>query len=90
MEQKDFKRVYCRHPHIVIVGAGASKAVMGELCPTMNEAINQVGIDKLLKGITLRTKSNNLEDIYSELYKRGDECKEARIAMEESLYKYLI
>lgn len=69
-------------------GAGASKAVMGELCPTMNEAVNQVGIDKLLKGITLQTKSNNLEDIYSELYKRGDECKEARIAMEESLYKY--
>lgn len=49
----DFEEIYCRRPHVVIVGAGASKAVMGKLCPTMNEAIEQVGLNNLLKGITL-------------------------------------
>lgn len=68
----DFEEIYCRRPHVVIVGAGASKAVMGKLCPTMNEAIEQVGLNNLLKGITLQTKSKNLEDIYSELYRRGE------------------
>lgn len=84
----DLEKIYCRRPHVVIVGAGASKAVMGKLCPTMNEAIGQIGLDKLLKGITLQTKSHNLEDIYSELYRRGNECKNVRLAMEETLYTY--
>lgn len=84
----DFEEIYCRRPHVVIVGAGASKAVMGKLCPTMNEAIEQVGLNNLLKGITLQTKSKNLEDIYSELYRRGEECKNVRLVMEEALYEY--
>ena len=47
---------------------------MGKSCPTMNEAIEQVGLDGILKGFMLETKSRNLEDIYSELFRRGDEC----------------
>lgn len=85
---KDIEEKYCRRPHVVIVGAGASRAVMGEVCPTMNEAIRQVGLDNILQGITLQTKSKNLEVIYSELFRRGDECKEARLAMEKVLYNY--
>lgn len=61
---------------------------MGKSCPTMNEAIEQVGLDGILKGFMLETKSRNLEDIYSELFRRGDECKNARIAMEKKLYEY--
>ena len=76
--KKNLKDLYCQRPHVVIVGAGASRAVMGKSCPTMNEAIEQVGLDGILKGFMLETKSRNLEDIYSELFRRGDECKNAR------------
>lgn len=86
--EKSIEELYCRRPHVVIVGAGASRAVMGKSCPTMNEAIEQVGLDEIIKGITLQTKSKNLEDIYSELFRRYDECKDARIVMEEVLYNY--
>lgn len=82
--KKNLKDLYCQRPHVVIVGAGASRAVMGKSCPTMNEAIEQVGLDGILKGFMLETKSRNLEDIYSELFRRGDECKNARIAMEKN------
>ena len=86
--KKNLKDLYCQRPHVVIVGAGASRAVMGKSCPTMNEAIEQVGLDRILEGFMLETKSKNLEDIYSELFRRGDECKNARIAMEKKLYEY--
>lgn len=82
--EEKLKDLYCQRPHVVIVGAGASRAVMGKSCPTMNEAIEQVGLDRILEGFMLETKSKNLEDIYSELFRRGDECKNARIAMEKN------
>lgn len=88
--EKNFFELYCRRPHVVIVGSGASRAVMGKSCPTMNEAIEQIGLDKILKGVKLQTKSNNLEDIYSELYRRGDECHDVRITMEKILYDYFL
>lgn len=84
----ELRELYCQRPHVVIVGAGASKAVMGKSCPTMIEAVEQIGLENILKGIKLQTKSRNLENIYSELFKRGDECKDARIAMEETIYSY--
>lgn len=86
--KNNFENLYSRRPHVVIVGAGGSRAVMGAKCPTMKEAIKDVGIDKILQGITLRTKSTNLEAIYSELYNRGDECKKVRERMEKTLYDY--
>ena len=88
--EEDFRLLYCRRPHVVIVGAGASRAVMGEKCPTMDIAIKQVGLNNLLDGIALQTKSTNLEDIYSELFRRGDECKNVRKAMEDTLYDYFL
>ena len=59
--KKNLKDLYCQRPHVVIVGAGASRAVMGKSCPTMNEAIEQVGLDRILEGFMLETKSKNLE-----------------------------
>lgn len=59
--EEDFRLLYCRRPHVVIVGAGASRAVMGEKCPTMDIAIKQVGLNNLLDGIALQTKSTNLD-----------------------------
>lgn len=88
MDNTNIKALYCRRPHTVIIGAGASRAVMGEICPTMNDAIKQVGLDESLIGVKLQTESKNLEEIYSELFRRGDECKNVRLNMEKALYNY--
>ena len=74
--KKKLKDLYCQRPHVVIVGAGASRAVMGKSCPTMNEAIEQVGLDRILEGFMLETKSKNLEDIYSCLLYTSDAADE--------------
>ena len=87
MEQQ-FKYNYCRRPHVVLVGAGASRAVMGDLCPTMDEVIGKVGFDNILSGVSLHTKSRNLEAVYSELYNRGEECKDIREKIEHCLFDY--
>lgn len=84
----EFEKYYTQRPHVVIIGAGASRAVMGNKCPTMDDAVKKVGIDKLLTSVTLETKSTNLEAIYSELYKCGDECKKVRECIEKKLYDY--
>ena len=63
--KKNLKDLYCQRPHVVKVGAGASRAVMGKSCPTMNEAIEQVGLDRILEGFMLETKSKNLEGFSS-------------------------
>ena len=85
---KDLQYLYSKRPHVVIVGAGASRAAMGDLCPTMKEAVEKIGIDKILKDVTLKTSSKNLEDVYSELYERGEECKELRKQIENALFDY--
>lgn len=59
--KKNLKDLYCQRPHVVIVGAGASRAVMGKSCPTMNEAIEQVGLDRILEGFMLETKARILK-----------------------------
>ena len=59
--KKNLKDLYCQRPHVVIVGAGASRAVMGKSCPTMNEAIEQVGLDGILKGFMLERKAGILK-----------------------------
>lgn len=85
---QDFKEKYCNRPHVVIVGAGASAAAMGRKCPTMSNAIEVIGLDSILQGVSLNTQSKNLEDIYSELFSRGDECKSVRLKLEDKLYEY--
>lgn len=87
---KKIKDSYCNRPHVVIIGAGASAAALEGKCPTMNNAIEVIDLSKLLQGIQFVTQSKNLEDIYSELYSRGDECKSVRENLEHALYDYFL
>ena len=64
--------------HTVILGAGATIAAIpkgdknGKKSSVMNGLIKKLNLEELLANIELQTKSDNLEDIYSELYERED------------------
>jgi hypothetical protein len=83
-----------KRPHVVILGAGASVDTFpngdkyGKKLPVMNNFLNTIGMEHILDGVTLKTTSNNLEDIYSELYDRGDECKNVRMNIENGIRTY--
>lgn len=80
-------------PHTVILGAGATMAAIpngdrnGRKSSVMNGLIDKLNLQDILNDIDLHTKSDNLEDIYSELYSRTD-CQEACQELEKRLYDY--
>ncbi|MBP5641041.1 MAG: hypothetical protein J6X55_16290 [Victivallales bacterium] len=67
----DLLQLMKKQPHIMLLGAGASVAVMKDLGLTapspMKGFLKNAGLEDCLKGVTLKTKSDNLEDIYQEL-----------------------
>lgn len=79
--------------HTVILGAGATVAAIpngdryGNKSSVMDGLIDKLGLKKILADVNLKTGSNNLEDIYSELYLRHD-CKDVLHKLEEVLYSY--
>lgn len=80
-------------PHVVILGAGASVAAIplgdanGRKTSVMNGFIEKLGMRDLLESILLKTESDNLEDIYSELYERSD-CRQVLKVLEERIYNF--
>ena len=108
MEQIDFEKLKER-PHLFILGAGATKATIpfgdinGLKSPVMEDFLAVTGLSYILKDIALRTASNNIEDIYSELYETNqleliDEIEKGiisyyskmQIPAKPTLYDYLI
>ena len=79
--------------HTVILGAGATIAAIpngdknGKQSSVMSGLIEKLHLEDILSGIELHTSSNNLEDIYSELYARP-ECQVALVELEKRLYDY--
>lgn len=82
-----------RRPHVVLLGAGASIAALpngdkyGRKISAMAGFIQKLEMEDILAGINLNTKSDNLEDIYMEIYER-DDCTKARLDLEEKIYQY--
>jgi len=72
-EKNDIAEIMRLRPHLFILGAGATKATIpngdkyGRQSPVMENFMHEIGIDRLLEGVKLKTKSKNIEDIYSEL-----------------------
>ncbi len=79
--------------HTVILGAGATMAAIpngdrnGKKSSVMNGMIKKLGLSDLIENIKLNTKSDNLEDIYSELYLKP-EYKQIIFEIETRLYRY--
>ena len=53
----------------------------------MKGLIDKLNMSDVLGDITLQTKSDNLEDIYSELYSRSD-CENIVHELENRIYRY--
>lgn len=83
----------CR-PHVVILGAGASCAAIpngdksGKKIPVMKGFLKALKLENLLDGVKLHTKSDNIEDIYSELAERP-ECTAAVQAIETAIVRIM-
>ena len=81
-------------PHVVILGAGATIATVpngdknGIPCSVMHGFIQNIGLESILQNVKLDTQSENIEDIYTELYERGEECKEVRLQLEDAIFSY--
>lgn len=109
-EDYDIAKVIRSRPHLFILGAGATKATIpnGDKCgrqsPVMENFMREIGIDGLLDGVKLKTKSNNIEAIYSELASKPeyadvvkqiengivDHYRQMQIPEMPTLYDYLI
>ena len=80
-------------PHVVLLGAGASVATIpngdkfGHKISAMEGFIDKLGLSKVISNVNLKTTSENLEAIYSELDSRED-CKEVKKQLEEAIYYY--
>jgi hypothetical protein len=91
--EDEINQVEIRKPHVVILGAGASYAALpngdtrGNKLPLMNNFVETLGIENLIKKANIKTKSKNFEDIYSEMQKQpnlSDLCEE----LEHEVYSY--
>lgn len=97
-------------PHLFILGAGATKATIpngdknGRKSPVMNNFLQEIGQENLLREVSLKKQSNNIEDIYSELVEDPEYAEtvskieaaiishyqQMEIPIEPTLYDYLI
>lgn len=84
---------YNKKPHLVILGAGASKDAFplgdanGKKLPVMNEFISTLGLSDYIKRIKGVPYSDNIEEIYSWLYDRP-QYRNERFVIEEEIREY--
>ena len=90
---KDYESLMKRRSHVVLLGAGASVAAIpngdknGKKTSVMSGFIEKLGMRDIFDTITLKTKSDNLEDIYSEIVS-SNEHKEFCKELEKRIYDY--
>lgn len=94
LSQDEIKSIENTRPHVVILGAGATMATIphgdknGRPCSVMHGFMQNIGLESILQKVNLDTQSENIEDIYTELYERGEECKEVRLQLEDAIFSY--
>lgn len=94
LTEKEIFEIENNRPHVVILGAGATIATIpngdkhGNPCSVMHGFVKNLGLESILANVELRTQSDNIEDIYSELHERGDECKDVREQLEDAIFEY--
>lgn len=74
--EKEVNQVRMNRPHVVVLGAGASRATCikgdknGKVLPLMKDLVNVVGLEKIVEKSSLNV-NQNFEEIFSDLYKSG-------------------
>lgn len=90
---RDFEKETKERPHVVLLGAGASIATIpygdknGKKISAMNGFIKNLNLSEIIKNVKLKTKSKNLEDIYSEMHSRPEYEEECKL-LEQKIYEY--
>jgi len=70
-------------PHVVIVGAGASRAATptgdanGRLLPVMKDIVETLGLTQILERTNLDWRGRNFEDVYDDLSRNNPHAPEA-------------
>lgn len=88
-----YEMSFKKRPHVVLLGAGASVATIprgdknGKKISAMKGFIEKLGMSSIISSISLATDSDNLEDIYMEMYER-DDCNQQRKLLEERIVSY--
>jgi len=88
-----FEKNCKNRPHVVLLGAGASVATIphgdknGKKISAMKGFIERLGLQSIISSVDLQTTSDNLEDIYMEMYERTD-CELQRVLLENAIEKY--
>ena len=82
--EQEVSDVKMARPHVVLLGAGASRAACangdknGKTLPLMHDFIDVVGLNPLLGSLNLNT-NQNFEDVFSDLYEKGETDKIVQI-----------
>lgn len=88
-----YEMSFKKRPHVVLLGAGASVATIprgdknGKRISAMKGFIEKLGMSSIISSISLVTDSDNLEDVYMEMYER-DDCNQQRKLLEERIVNY--
>lgn len=91
--QRQIENDILNGPHVVILGAGATMAAIpggdknGVKSSVMNDFIKNLHLDDVMKDVKLRTRSRNLENIFSELCEHP-EYDDVRDALEQKIYSF--
>lgn len=89
--EEEVATVFMERPHVVVLGAGASKACCpngdrsGNLLPLMDDFVNIVGLKNMFSKFNI-DPNQNFEDVYSKLWK----AKQSKVirAIEEQVESY--
>jgi len=82
--EQEVAQVKMKRPHVVVLGAGASRAVCphgdknGRVLPLMCDLTEVVGLKALLTRWGINP-NQNFEEIFSDLYERGEKDKVVRV-----------
>ena len=77
LTEEEIFEIENNRPHVVILGAGATIAAIhngdkhGNPCSVMHGFVKNLGLESILASVELCSKSENIEDIYSEWRKRS-------------------
>jgi hypothetical protein len=83
----------CESPHVVILGAGASKATLpngdisGLPLPLMNDLVETVGLNEILTAHNIHYEGKNFEELYDGLSSQN-EHKSLLIEVEDKIREY--
>ncbi len=92
-KEEEIKQVNVGAPHLVILGAGASYASfpngdkLGNKLPLMDNLIEVLKLEELIKKTGFSFNTNNFEDIYDIIY-QNNQLNYIRNEIENSVFQY--